>query len=316
MLGNGGMQPLPNRWLSSFLVRVGGSLILFDCGEGTQIPWKRFHWGFRRLDAICLTHHHADHVAGLPGVLHTVANAGRTEPLTIFGPPDTGRIVAGLRVIAPDLPYPVEVRELDDDETFALPAGLRGRVRFGQHTLQSMAYRVDLLRDRRFDARQAEHLGVPRALWSAMQHGETVVVDERAIEPDEVLGPPRRGVSFAFVTDTRPVEVFPELARDVDLLICEGTYSSDDRIEKAHAWGHMSYREAAELARESAAHRLWLTHFGSGNTDPDAELANATRVFPETITAYSGLVASFRFDQPMIAGPHPALGPDDAGRIA
>ncbi|HEV2527310.1 MAG TPA: ribonuclease Z [Thermomicrobiales bacterium] len=307
MLGNGGMQPLPNRWLSSFLVRSQGSLILFDCGEGTQVPWKRFHWGFRRLDAICLTHHHADHVAGLPGVLHTVANAGRTEPLTIFGPPETERIVAGLRVIAPELPFDVVIRELQDDESFELPAGLRGRVRFGQHTMQSMAYRVDLPRARRFDARLAEASGVPQALWSALQHGETIVVDGREFGPDEVLGPPRRGVSLAFVTDTRPVAVFPDLARDVDLLICEGTYSNDDKLDKAHAWGHMSYREAAELARDSGAHRLWLTHFGSGNTDPDAELVNATRVFPETIAAYSGLTATLRFDQEIAVGPHHAL---------
>src|SRR5262245_42798789 len=112
LLGTGGMLPLPNRWLSSLLVRCDGELILFDCGEGTQIPWRRFGWGFRRLSAICLSHAHADHVAGLPGLLLSLANAGREEPVTIFGPVHTGADVAGLRVIAPILPYQVSVEEL------------------------------------------------------------------------------------------------------------------------------------------------------------------------------------------------------------
>lgn len=295
LLGNGGMQPLPNRWLSSLLVRSAGNLILFDCGEGTQIPWKQFKWGFRRLEAICLSHHHADHVAGLPGILHTVAHAGRTEPLHIYGPPETGRIVAGLRVIAPDLPYDVVIHELEEDDTFDLPAGLRGRVRFGKHTMPSLSYRVDLPRARRFDAKRAERRGLPQALWAALQHGEPVEWEGEIVLPDDVLGPARRGVSFAYVTDTRPVPSLVPLIDGVDLLVCEATYSNDDRIEKAHRWGHMSYRESAELARDGHAGQLWLTHFGSGNADPEAELSNATDVFPETTAGYSGLTKSLRF---------------------
>ncbi|CAA9563249.1 MAG: Ribonuclease Z [uncultured Thermomicrobiales bacterium] len=295
LLGNGGMQPLPNRWLSSLLVRVDGSLVLFDCGEGTQIPMKQFKWGFRRLAAICLTHHHADHVAGLPGILHSVANAGRTEPLRIFGPPDTGRIVAGLRVIAPDLPYAVEVVELGEDEQFDLPSGLRGRVRFGEHTLPSLAYRVDLPRARRFDARRATELGIPQDLWGPLQHDGQVEWAGRLATGEDVLGPERRGVSFALVTDTRPVPSLVPLIDGVDLLVCEATYSNDDKLEKAHRWGHMSYRESAELARDGHVRQLWLTHFGSGNPDPEADLPNATNVFPDTIAGYSGLTTSLRF---------------------
>src|SRR5947209_5652215 len=96
LLGTGGMMPLPQRWLSSLLVRCEGELILFDCGEGTQVPMQSFGWGFRRLSAICLSHWHADHVAGLPGILHTIANSNRTEPLTIYGPAETLRVVRGL----------------------------------------------------------------------------------------------------------------------------------------------------------------------------------------------------------------------------
>ncbi len=297
LLGNGGMQPLPNRWLSSLLIRVDGQLVLFDCGEGTQIPWKQFKWGFRRLGAICLSHHHADHVAGLPGILHSVANAGRTEALDIFGPPETQRIVDGLRVIAPDLPYKVRVHELGEDDTFDLPAGLRGRVRFGEHTLPSLSYRIDLPRARRFDASRATELDIPQELWGGLQHDGAVEWAGGSATSDDVMGPARRGVSFAYVTDTRPVSRLLPLVEGVDLLVCEATYSNDDKLEKAHRWGHMSYREAAELARDGQAHQLWLTHFGSGNPDPEADLANATDVFPLTTAGYSGLTTSLRFDK-------------------
>ena len=286
---------MPNRWLSSVLVRINGSLVLFDCGEGTQIPWKTYRWGFRRLEAICLSHHHADHVAGLPGILHSVANAGRTDPLRIFGPPGTTTIVAGLRVIAPDLPYGVEITELGEDDVFALPGGMRGRVRFGAHTVPSLAYRVDLARNRQFDPRKATDRDVPRDLWRPLQRGETVIHDGTTWRPEDVLGAERRGIAFSYVTDTRPIPSLIPLIQGSDLLICEGTYSNDEKLDKAHQWGHMSYREAAELARDGEVGQLWLTHFGSGNTDPEADLPNATSVFPNTITSYSGLTTRLDF---------------------
>ena len=113
-------MPLPDRWLSSLLIRVNGHLTLFDCGEGTQIAWRESGWGFRRLGAICISHTHADHIAGLPGLLHAVANAGRTEPVGIFGPAGTADVVRALRVIAPVLPYEVRVTELQGGERFSL----------------------------------------------------------------------------------------------------------------------------------------------------------------------------------------------------
>src|SRR3954471_22254923 len=128
LLGTGGMLPLPSRWLSCLVIRVNGQLTLFDCGEGTQIAWRASGWGFRRLSAICISHTHADHVAGLPGLLHTVANSQRTEPLEIFGPRGTAAVVDGLRVIAPHLPFEVIVTELSDGDSCNLPAGLRGLV--------------------------------------------------------------------------------------------------------------------------------------------------------------------------------------------
>ena len=150
LLGTGGMLPLPGRWLSSLLLRCRGELVLFDCGEGTQIPWRLTGWGFRRLGAICLSHCHADHVAGLPGLLHALANADRVEPVDLFGPLGTAAVVAGLRTIAPHLPFDLRVAELAGGEAFPLPGGLTGRVAAGEHGVPCLAYRVELERARRF----------------------------------------------------------------------------------------------------------------------------------------------------------------------
>lgn len=295
LLGTGGMLPLPNRWLSALLVRCDGELTLFDCGEGTQIVWRTFGWGFRRVGAICVSHTHADHVAGLPGLLHSIANAQRTEPLTVYGPHGIAEVVRGLRVIAPWLPYEVRVVEVADGATFPLPGGMTGSVAAGDHALPVLAYRVDLPRARRFDAGRAEKLGVPRSLWRSLQQGEEVSWPKGTASPEAVLGPPRRGLSFGFVTDTRPVAAFPGVLREVDLLICEGTYGDSADEPKAIENRHMTFREAATLAREVKARQLWVTHFSPGLGEPEAFTAEATDVFPATTIGFSGLQTSLTF---------------------
>ncbi len=289
------MLPLPDRWLSTLLIRCQGELTLFDCGEGTQIPWKRFGWGFRRLGAICLSHTHADHVAGLPGLLHSLANADRREPVQLFGPPGTARVVEGLRTIAPHLPYQLVVREVDGGESFSLPGGLVGSVALGEHALPCLAYRVDLPRARRFDAARARTLGVPQDRWRDLQRGESVVWDGGSAVPDDVLGPERCGVALGYVTDTRPVPALPAFLRGIDLLICEGTYGNPEDASKAIQNRHMTFTEAATLARDSAARQLWLTHFSPALTDPEAWRGEATAIFPETTIGYSGLTGTLQF---------------------
>ena len=295
LLGTGAMVPLPGRWLSSVLLRCRGSLILFDCGEGTQISWRRYHWGFRRLDAICLSHAHADHVAGLPGLLHTVAHAGRVEPLAIYGPVGIAEVVDGLRVIARPLPFAVDVRELGDGDRFTLPEGLQGKVRAGQHRVPVLGYRLDLDREPAFDRERAVALGVPQVLWSRLQRGERVEVAGRTIAPDAVLGEPRRGISIAFVTDTRPTDALSDLVHGSDLLICEATYGEDEDQPKAERHGHMTVREAATLAARSGAGVVWLTHFGAGMTEPGAYSDMARSVFPNTLMGGAGLTGRLTF---------------------
>jgi ribonuclease Z len=296
LLGTGAMVPLPDRWLSSALVRVGSSLILLDCGEGTQIAMRERHWGFRRLDAICLSHLHADHVAGIPGLLHTIANAGKTTPLTIYGPVHTIAVIEGLRTIAPVLPFDLIVHELDDGDAVEGPGGLAIRVAAGAHRVPVIGYRLERARSRRFDPDRARALDVPVQQWSILQRGEPVTVDGRSVGADEVLGEARPGVALGFVTDTRATPALRELVAGVDLLISEGTYGDDAAAEGASTWGHMTFRQAATLARDAGVGHLWLTHFSAGMRDPEAWRQNAAEVFPEVTIGYAGLAATLAFD--------------------
>lgn len=292
LLGSGGMMPLPGRWLSSTLLRYGSTLTLFDAGEGTQIPWKTLGWGFKQLGAICLTHMHADHVAGLPGVLFMLAHAGKTEPLDIYGPSGTRYVYEGLHRIFPDMPFPVRIHELKGGEHFTLPGGLHGASAAASHGVPCLAYRVDLERGPAFLPERAQELGLPVQLWSRLQHGETLEFNGQIITPSQVLGPPRRGLSFAFITDTRPTPALSAFASDVDLMICESMYDDPEDLPLAQANHHMLAGEAAALAKAAGAHELILTHFSPKITNPAIAERMARRVFPNTRAAKDGMIVS------------------------
>jgi ribonuclease Z len=297
LLGTCGMMPMPGRWLSCALVRCGASLTLFDCGEGTQVPWKSLGWGFRQLGAICLTHMHADHVAGLPGVLFMVAHAERTEPLDIYGPPGTAYVVEGLRRIAADLPFPVHIHELKSGEQFELPGGLHGSCAAASHGIPCLAYRVELERRPLFQPQQAQALGLPVQLWSRLQHGETVQHDGQTITPAQVLGPARRGISLALITDTRPTTALSEFACDVDLLICESMYDDPEDLPLARAHDHMLAEEAAALAHAAGAHALILTHFSPKITDVSIAERTARRIFSNTRSGRDGMIVTLEYSK-------------------
>src|SRR5215207_8873996 len=228
LLGTGGMMPLPNRWLSTLLIRCGSEMTLFDCGEGTQVPMRESGWGFKRLSSIVLTHLHADHVMGMTGVLFSVGNAGRTEPLTIYGPPGTLQVAQALTLVVPGLPMEVMVHEVEAGDRLRLPAGIDLQVGQANHRDLCFFYRVDRAREPKFDAELARESGVPVQFWSKLQQGDSVVWDGRTFHGADFSGPPRRGIAMGFVTDTRPVSDMPEVLQGVDLLVCEGTYGDDE----------------------------------------------------------------------------------------
>jgi len=300
LLGTGGTMPLPDRFLSSLLVRTGGQLILIDCGEGTQVSLRRLGWGLKDIGTILITHFHADHISGLPGLLLTIGNSGRgpEEPVTIVGPRNLQRVVDSLRVIAPRLPYPVKCLEVigNPDEIISV-GNLQVRSCLGEHDMPCLSYRIDLPRAPEFQLERAQALGLPVKLWKHLQRGERVIdpATGREIAPEEVLGPPRPGLSLGFLTDSRPTRKLVEFHTDVDLLVCEATYGDPADQPKAIENKHMTFAETAALATAARAKALWLTHFTPAMPNPDYWRREAETVYAGTVLGYEHLNATLKF---------------------
>jgi len=283
LVGTGGMMPLPGRFLSSMLCRVNGRMILFDCGEGTQVSLRLLGWGFKQIDMICFTHFHGDHVSGLPGLLLTMANAERTEPLKLFGPTGLEHVVKSLCVIAQDLPFPLEFYEWDGRNIYN-EGTLTIKTLPLHHRAPCFAYSVELSRRGKFDPARAKDQNIPLQIWSALQkqNDEPIVYNGITYTSDMVLGEPRKGLKLVFCTDTRPVAALPSFVQDADLFICEGLYGDADKQEKTASRKHMTFQEAAQIARQANAHEMWLTHFSPAMPDPYNYLDNATAIFTNT----------------------------------
>ena len=294
-LGTGGSMPMPDRALSSLYVRVNGRLLLVDCGEGTQTGVRRAGWGFSHVDAILITHFHADHCGGLPGFLLSIAKTPRTEPVHIYGPVGLRQVVAGLCVVCPPMPYPVILHELRGGETFEA-IGLNIACFPLHHSVPCLGYRFDLLRAPAFDPDKAKALNVPLPLWRVLQQGEAVEFDNRRVEPPQVMGEARKGLSFLFATDTRPVPAIVEHGRGTDLMILEGMYGDEGKRPQALKNRHMLFAEAADIARQAATKSLILTHFSPSLDEPEGYLPEARGVFPETTCAYDGMCAMLRYE--------------------
>lgn len=297
LLGTGGTLPLPERFLSAVLLRHNGNLILVDCGEGTQVSLRKLGWGLRDIGTILLTHFHADHVSGIPGLLLTVGNSGRKadEPLTIVGPPGTPRIVESLRVIAPKLPYPIVYREVVGDDEPVTLGDLRITACPADHNTPCLAYKLSLPRIPEFQPERAKALGLPVTMWRVLQRGGTVELDGKTIHPQDVLGPPRPGIEFGFVTDTRPTRRLVEFFSDVDLLISEATYGDPADRFKALENKHMTFAEAAAMAAAARAKRLWLTHFSPSLPNPHHFRPEAAAAFPTVEVGREHLTTTLAF---------------------
>lgn len=279
-------MPLPNRFLSSMLCRINGEMILFDCGEGTQVSLRMLGWGFKQIEMICFTHFHGDHISGLPGLLLTMANADRTEPLTLIGPTGLSFVVNSLCVIARDLPFPIEFVECDAKTPHEF---MRGETLIlkslpVRHRTPCFAYSVELLRRGKFDPERARAQEIPLKLWSTLQNTADARIEHegRVFTSDMVLGLPRKGLKLVFCTDTRPTAALPDFAHGADLFICEGLYGDNDLLEKAAKRKHMIFSEAAAIAKKADVKELWLTHFSPSLPDPYNYLENAAKIFPAT----------------------------------
>ena len=297
LLGTGGMMPLPNRFLTSLLLRKRGRMMLIDSGEGTQVTMKMLGWGFKTIDLICYTHFHADHISGLPGLLLTIGNSDRQEPLTIAGPEGIERVAEGLRLIAPELPFDINYIEFKDKYESISVSEFDVRAMQVDHRITCYGYSMDIPRAGKFDPQKAERLGLPKPTWSRLQKGETIELDGKSYTWDMVLGEPRKGIKLCYCTDTRPTADMPEFFKGADLLIYEGIYGEDEKYEKAVKHKHSLFSEAANIAKAAEAKELWLTHFSPALTEPEEFLNVAAGIFPNTVVGYDRLTKTIRFEE-------------------
>lgn len=285
VLGCGGMMPLPYRHLTSMLVRREGELFLFDGGEGTQVSLRRLNLKWKKINAIFVSHTHADHVTGLPGIMMLSSQVDRTEPLYIYGPPKIAEYIETSRkVLDMFINYPVVVKEITAPCIVHGGEGFYIRAFPLAHTKTCVGYTLEELdRPGEFSPEKAKALNVPMGpLWGKLQKGESVAAsDGKIVKPEQVLGPARSGRKFSYVTDTL---YKPSIANEVkgsDLLICEGMFE-EALIDQAREKKHMTAKQAATIARDAGVKRMAMIHYSPRYTDRELAvlLDEARTIFP------------------------------------
>lgn len=296
LLGTGGMMPLPRRWLTSLMCRFNGSNILIDCGEGTQVAIKQKGWTFKPIDVICITHYHADHISGLPGLLLTMGNAERKEPLTMIGPKGVERVVKALRTIAPELPFEIKFIELTENMQTIQFDEYRINAFKVKHNVVCYGYSIEIDRIGKFNAQKAKKLEIPVQKWNVLQKGNEVTIDGKTYTPDMVMGAARKGLKVTYTTDTRPVDTIVDAAKGADLFICEGMYGEPDKEAKAIEHKHMTFKEAAQLAKRANPKEMWLTHFSPSLVKPEMYMDTVTEIFENAKPGKDGMSVDLMFE--------------------
>ncbi len=287
VLGTGGMMPLPGRGLTSVLVRREGELFLFDCGEGTQIGLRRLNLRWKKITSIFISHTHADHVTGLPGILMLSSQVDRNEPLYIFGPPKIREFVDAMRrTLDMYINYEIVVREIEGGAQVVQAPEYSICSHSLVHTKPCLAYSlVEKMRPGIFFPEKALALGVARGpLWSKLQGGEEVrLPDGNVVTPAQVMGNERKGRKFCFATDTVAAPGLVEFARKSDLFICEGMFA-EELAETAAEKKHLTATQAARIAREGGVKKLGLIHYSPRYSERELKtlLGEAREIFPES----------------------------------
>ena len=286
ILGCVGMMPLPYRHLTSVLLRREGDLFLFDCGEGTQVSLRRLNLKWKKIDAIFISHTHADHVTGLPGILMLNAQVDRTEPLYIYGPPKIKEYVeTSRRVLDMYINYPIVVKEIEAPCVVHSGKDFYIRAVPLDHTKICVGYTLEELdRPGEFNPDKARELGVPVGpLWAQLQQGfEVKATDGSIVKPEQVLGEKRSGRKFSFVTDTLYKNTIAKEVRGSDLLVCEGMFENE-LIDQAKEKKHMTAAQAATIARDADVRRMCMIHYSPRYTDRELEklLQEAKEIWPK-----------------------------------
>ena len=271
LVGTGGMMPLPRRWLTALMTRYNGSSLLIDCGEGTQVAIKEKGWSFKPIDVICFTHYHGDHISGLPGLLLTMGNA--------------------------ELPFEIKFIEITQPEQVIELNGYRITAFKVNHNVLCYGYTLEILRQGKFSAERAKEQDIPLKYWNPLQKGQTIEADGITYTPEMVLGPARKGIRLTYTTDTRPTESILRNAKESDLFICEGMYGEDDKADKARGYKHMTFREAAVLARDARVKEMWLTHYSPSLVRPDEFMDKVREIFPNAYPGKDGKSLELNFEE-------------------
>lgn len=297
LLGTGGMMPLPYRFLTSLMTRYNGSNLMIDCGEGTQVAVKSKGWSFKPIDVICFTHYHADHISGLPGMLLTMGNAERTEPLTLIGPKGLEKTVSALRMIAPELPFPIICKEIQGPKEHFEINGYDITAFRVNHNVLCYGYTIQIHRGGKFSVERARSNEIPVKYWNPLQKGQTVEAEGKIYTPDMVLGPARKGIKLTYCTDSRPTVSIEEHAKESDLFICEGMYGEPEKEAKAREYKHMTMKEAACLAKKADVKEMWLTHFSPSLVRPEEYMSGIREIFPDSFVGKDGKSVDLQFEE-------------------
>jgi ribonuclease Z len=282
-LGTAGSMPTAQRAPAALLVRRGGERLLFDCAEGTQRQLLRSAVGLVELREVFVTHFHADHVLGLPGMFKTFALRGRELPLDVYGPRGLVDLLGSLKRVVGKLTYEIRLVELEPGD--ALERDGYRLATFGvSHGVRSLGWSlIEATRPGRFDVVTADRLGVPDGpeRGALQQGGPVTLADGRTVTPDQVLGPPRPGRKIVMTGDTAPSEEIVEAAWEADVLVTEATFSEEERT-RAEETLHQTAAQAAEIARRANVGLLALTHLSSRYFGPEIS-REARDIFPDTV---------------------------------
>ncbi len=285
LLGTGGMLPLKNRFLTSLLIEHNGKAVLIDCGEGTQVAFAQHDLKLSRIETLLITHGHADHVTGLPGLLLSLGNCSRLHPLDIYYPKSWERVIKSLLTVCDSLPFPVQLHPLPEQPVSWIAEQIDPMLEISampvDHKVPCMGYTLTFRKKPEFLPEQAKALDIPVQFWKLLHKGETVTLsDGRIIQPEQVTGHSRKAVRITYTTDTRPIPEIISFAKDSDLFICEGMYGDPEKKLSMNQKGHMLMQDACQLAVDAHVKRLWLTHYSPAEKHPEQYDAELQKIFP------------------------------------
>ncbi len=298
LLGTGGMMPLKDRFLTGLYAEFNGKAVLIDCGEGMQVAFGKHGLKMSRIEAIFITHAHADHITGLPGLLLSLGNASDREKIDIYFPEKAGFTIKSLLYACGGLPFDVWLHGLPEDSGSSVkltdidPLLTVNAVPL-KHSVPCLGYSLVLDKKPVFAPEKAKELGVPVEFWKRLHSGESVTLDDgRVINQEDVTAEKRKSLKISYVTDTLPIEEIVGFVKNSDLLVCEGMYGDREKKKSMNEKGHMLMQDACEIAVKSGSERLWLTHYSPAEKSPEIYEEELKNIFENTVISCDGMKIS------------------------